>query len=558
MRIIALVLFLNVVNVCAQWQQKGNDVQGVSADDLFGVNVASNAAGTSFIAGALGNDTGGSNAGHARVYEWTGTNWAQKGSSLVGEAAGDNFGISVSMNLSGEVVAVGGYANDGNGTDAGHVRVFLWDGNDWSQMGADIEGQLAGDFSGLSIALSADGSTIIIGDYYNDNTAFVAGSARVFDWNGSSWLLRGSPINGDAFGDNFGFSVDISFGGDTIAVGAVSNDAAASNAGQVKVLSWSGSSWNLVGNAILGTVADDKLGHDVSLNADGSSVAIGVPGDDSNGSGAGAAFIYDWSGTAWVLRGTAVLGEAASNEFGHSLDITPDGNKLVVGAHLNDEQGTDAGHFRIFEWTGSTWQQISNDFDGDSAGDWMGKSVAIDTAGITVVAGAPQHDLAANNAGIVQAYQLCPALNTSITQSGLTLSASNGFDAYQWVDCDNNYNHITNETNSSYTATSNGNYAIILNQDGCVDTSGCQLIEGVGLSTFTNEGYMVYPNPAVDVVTVKNIQPNSTIKIFDLQGKLIGEFLTTGTYLDIQIQSYEAGTYIIYQGAELIGSFVTE
>ena len=80
--------------------------------------------GTKVAVGEPQNDGNGSNAGHVRVYEWNGSAWTQKGADIDGEAAGDQFGRSVSLSSDGTKVAVGAPANDGNGTNAGHVRVY--------------------------------------------------------------------------------------------------------------------------------------------------------------------------------------------------------------------------------------------------------------------------------------------------------------------------------------------------------------------------------------------------------------------------------------------------
>ncbi len=83
----------------------------------------------------------------------------QLGSDIDGETVYDNSGWSVAMSSDGTIVAVGAPYNDDNGTDAGHVRVYQYDGvngdsdgiNGWTQKGADIDGEAAGDLSGGSV-----------------------------------------------------------------------------------------------------------------------------------------------------------------------------------------------------------------------------------------------------------------------------------------------------------------------------------------------------------------------------------------------------------------------
>ena len=94
------------------------------------------------------------NTGHARVYQWNGTNWAQMGNDIDGESSGDYFGQSVSINSLGNILAIGGPQNEGNSGNSadlrGHTRVFEWNGSNWTNKGQDIDGVTA-DRSGSSV-----------------------------------------------------------------------------------------------------------------------------------------------------------------------------------------------------------------------------------------------------------------------------------------------------------------------------------------------------------------------------------------------------------------------
>ena len=78
-------------------------------------------------------------------------------------------GYSVSLSSDGTTVAIGASANDGNGSDSGHVRIYAWNSatSAWEQQGADIDGEAADDQSGWSVSLSSDGTTVAIGAHYN-------------------------------------------------------------------------------------------------------------------------------------------------------------------------------------------------------------------------------------------------------------------------------------------------------------------------------------------------------------------------------------------------------
>ena len=103
-----------------------------------------NAAGDRLVVGAHQNDGSGSNAGHARAYSYNGSAWTQLGADIDGEAASDNFGYAVSINDAGSRIAIGALYNDGNGSDAGHVRIYDYspDTDSWSQVQSDIDGEV--------------------------------------------------------------------------------------------------------------------------------------------------------------------------------------------------------------------------------------------------------------------------------------------------------------------------------------------------------------------------------------------------------------------------------
>ena len=77
--------------------------------------------------GAVYNNGVLSNSGHVRYYTFDGNNWVQQGSDIDGEASGDSFGRSVSLNGSGSRLVVGANGNDASGNVSGHVRLFgMW------------------------------------------------------------------------------------------------------------------------------------------------------------------------------------------------------------------------------------------------------------------------------------------------------------------------------------------------------------------------------------------------------------------------------------------------
>ena len=125
----------------------------------------------------------------------------QIGTDIDGEAAADISGYSVSLSSDGNVLAIGGIYNDGNGTSSGHVRVYSTNSGVWTQIGADIDGESANDSSGFGLSLSADGSTVAIGAYLNDGNGTDSGHVRVYKNIADVWTQIGADIDGEAAGN---------------------------------------------------------------------------------------------------------------------------------------------------------------------------------------------------------------------------------------------------------------------------------------------------------------------------------------------------------------------
>jgi hypothetical protein len=307
-----------------------------------------NAAGDRVAIGAFGNDGSGSEAGHVRVYSWNGSAWVQLGSDIDGEAVGDQSGYRVSMNAAGDRVAIGAFGNDGSGSEAGHVRVYSWNGSAWVQLGSDIDGEAVGDQSGWSVSMNATGDRVAIGAVYNDGSGSNAGHVRVYSWNGSAWVQLGSDIDGEAAGDISGLSVSMNAAGDRVAIGATGNDGSGDASGHVRVYEWNGSAWTQLGADIDGEAAIDLSGFDVSLNAAGDRVAIGATGNDGSGSEAGHVRVYSWNGSVWVKLGADIDGEGIFDSSGYSVSMNADGDRVAIGAPYNNGSGSSAGHVRVY------------------------------------------------------------------------------------------------------------------------------------------------------------------------------------------------------------------
>ena len=344
------------------WGILGSDLDGEAMNDQSGFSVAISGDGTRVAIGAPFNAGGGSASGHVRVYEYGGSSWSQVGSDIDGAAVGDLAGWSVSLSDDGTRVAIGA---TGGSSSIGVARVYAESGGTWSQVGSDIVGENTFDEFGRSISLSSDGTRIAIGAPYNAGTATDAGHVRVYDESGGSWSQVGSDIDGEAGGDQSGISVALSGDGSRVAIGALENDGNGSNSGHVRVYSESGSVWSQVGSDLDGESSGDLSGSSVALSSNGTKLAIGAPANTGNGTNAGQVRIYEESGGTWSQVGLDIDGEASENLLGESVSLSSDGSRVINGAPNNDGIGLDAGHAVIFS-TGVTLPVELSSFQGKS------------------------------------------------------------------------------------------------------------------------------------------------------------------------------------------------
>lgn len=282
-------------NNAGNWTQLGEDIDGVAAVDISGASVSLSEDGSVVAIGAPGNDVNGAQSGHVRVYQNIGGTWTQVGEDIDGDADYDRFGTNTSLSADGNVVAIGAPYNGDNGDNSGHVKVFNYNASAWTQVGDDIGGEDAEDISGWSVSLSSDGTVIAIGANRNDGNGSNAGHVRVYQNIAGTWTQVGADIDGEAPEDYSGCSVALSADGNVIAIGAYRNDGNGNNAGHVRIYQNIGGTWTQVGTDIDGEAEGDFCGVSVSLSGDGNVVAIGASKNDGNGTESGHVRMFDLS-----------------------------------------------------------------------------------------------------------------------------------------------------------------------------------------------------------------------------------------------------------------------
>jgi len=406
-------------------EQIDDDLDGEFQGDNFGYSVSLSYDGYRLAAGAREFLTG---SGYVKVFQSYGTEWIQMGPTIYGDDLYDSTsGLSVSLSADGSRMAFGT-------PYVARTRVYEWTGSEWDQLGADIDGEAAGDRSGHSVSLSGDGSRIAIGANYSADNGVISGHVRILEWTGTSWVQMGSDIDGEASFDESGYSVALSDDGSRVVIGAPTNDGNGNSSGHVRVYEWSGSSWVQLGADIDGDDSSNFMGFSVSISADGNRFAAGAYNSYEGAVRAGSVRVFEWSGSVWNQLGSDIGGEAAENYFGYSVSLSADGTRVAAGATGNDDNGTDSGHVRIFEWTGSVWTQLGNNIDGEAEFDQSGRAVSLSGNGTRVAVGAPSNDEAASNAGHVRVFRSLAEttrLYVDIADDGSTIAVG-GADFISW------------------------------------------------------------------------------------------------------------------------------
>ncbi len=382
------------------WSQQAYiKASNIGVFDFFGFPVSLSSDGNTLAVGAISedgssigvngaqNDNAASFSGAVYVFRHIGGAWSQQAYIKASNTGrGDRFGASVSLNGNGNTLVVGAYGEDGssigvngaqnnNFADTGAVYLFRFStgSSTWSQQAyIKASNTGAGDEFGWSVSLSADGNTLAVGARNEDssstgvngaqnNNSTNTGAVYLFRFNTTSSIwsqqayIKASNTGSD---DSFGHSVSLSANGNTLAVGAWSEDGSSTgvngaqnnnstNTGAVYLFrfntgssTWSQQAYIKASN----TGGSDEFGESVSLSADGNTLAVGVPDEDGSATGvggvddngtvrAGATYVFEFANGAWAQQTYIKATDPSSNAFfGDSVSLSSNGDTLAVGA----------------------------------------------------------------------------------------------------------------------------------------------------------------------------------------------------------------------------------
>ncbi|MEM7043884.1 MAG: hypothetical protein AAF543_13825 [Pseudomonadota bacterium] len=373
-------------------QTVNNPGPGSNSGDLFGFSTSLSNDGSRALVGAAGD---GGNNGTAYVIDTSTGGLLQtlnnptNGSDLFGYING------VSLSGDGSTALVGAFRDSTTGNGSGTAYVFdATTGNLLQTLNNPTPG--SGDGFGISVSLSDDGSTALVGAYTDDATGINSGTAYIFDVSTGNLLQTlNNPTPGG--GDLFGFSVSLSGDGSTALVGALNSDA---------TYAFDVSTGNLLQTLNNPTPGSgDRFGYSVSLSGDGSTALVGAYGDTSL---TGVAYTFD-VGSGNLLQTLGNPGPNDSDYFGVSVALSDDGGTALIGA-LGDTTQTiggsplRAGSAYLFDAAnGAFLQALNNPTPAQFDNFGYGSSLSAD--GRTALVGAYLDDTGANNAGSAYVYR---------------------------------------------------------------------------------------------------------------------------------------------------------
>ena len=288
--------------------------------------------------------------------------FTEQGPKLVGTGA-VGFplqGYAVALSADGNTALVGGYADNGG---AGAVWVFTRTGGVWSQQGTRLvaAGATGTAFQGFSVALSADGSTALVGGYEDNG---LIGAAWVFARAAGVWTQQGAKLVGTGASGNAqqGSSVALSADGNTALVGGYADN---DGLGAAWVFTRNAGVWTQQGNKLVGTNAVGKptQAYPVALSADGNTALLG--GNRDNG-GMGAAWVFTRNAGVWTQQGEKLVGSGATGIAyqGWGAALSADGNTAILGAYADDNY---VGAAWVFTRSGGVWTQQGEKLVGTGA-----------------------------------------------------------------------------------------------------------------------------------------------------------------------------------------------
>ncbi len=340
---------------------------------------------------ATGNDT---YDGAIFVYDWDGSQWNE---TKLWNSAGANSDIyGNKVDIEGDKIIVGAVGdNHGPLQAAGSAFLYEWDGTNWIETHFTASDMDDVDRFGTDVAVSGD--RVVVGAHYEDTNGENSGSIYVYTNNAGTWTEE-KIITSDGQSNHF-FGKTLDMVGDRIVATAIGDDENGAFSGSVYIFDWDGTAWIETKITPADGAAGDWFGSDVSLNIDGDRLVASSEYDF-----AGSAYVFDYDGTTWnEIVKLEPTGGVDFDRFGGNVNVNED--NVIIGATSTGDNGTGSGAVYVYKWDGVQWDESKIITSDGEASDGFGSGVAVlDTI---YIAGQQGDDDGGFNSGAIYFIDCC-------------------------------------------------------------------------------------------------------------------------------------------------------
>ncbi len=319
-----------------------------SSSDFFGSSVS--LSNNRVLIGATGYDVI-NDEGAAYVFDYNGASWLESAILIATNgSSGDNFGNSVGLDGDLALVGASNFYDNNNAIETGSGYLFEFVTDTWSQTKQFLASDGAdADKYGTDVSLS--NNKVLIGANETDENFNASGSAYVYAHDGSMWVETKLLAPDAALADRFGTSVSIE--NNRIVVGARDGEITGSATGSAYIYDFNSTLtiWEFTQEISADDITTNNF-FASSLGLSGDKVIVGNFNDSNNGSQSGAVYVFDLNGT-WQQSQKIVTQGAVEDNFGYAISL--DGNRALIGAPLDDDNGSDAGAAYIFDFVNGQW-----------------------------------------------------------------------------------------------------------------------------------------------------------------------------------------------------------
>ncbi|MEM1219872.1 MAG: T9SS type A sorting domain-containing protein, partial [Bacteroidota bacterium] len=448
--------------------------------------------------------------------------WAQTeiAEPISGTGYGDYIGGSFAINVDGSRFVV--HSNRIlQQSIQGRLLTYDWNGFEWETTTPSIDGMLNEIYYHTGFDLSEDGHRLVA-PYAKDGIYSLHRGFYTFEWTNEEWLLidsTESPATDEQFADKLKLSEDGNF---LICSSYGYTTKFHDYPGVIRVYQWNGTSWQQRGSQIEEEQVNAGFGHAVDISADGNRIVFSANLFDGDIYSQGRVYTYEWDGIDWIPMSPLFEGQQEVAQLGTSVELSREGNQLTIGTA---QGGPDfmVGLVQNYLWQNGSWEPMGQDININPYG---GHDVEVSLSGNRILIAAPAYGSNLGNTPRVLAYD---------------------WDGETWnlsgiIDHDNYYSRWAHKIGLS------GNGDRLLIGEAHYGSQDFGRVYSYGLSTLNTQPkpqqtYSLHPTIVVEELTIPPGLSFESLEIYDANGRFVLSQQNTSRIIDTS--SLPSGYYIL-------------